>query len=254
MICAILLDGDDSKDFSGNTGAALGRPLSAYPLLAAKASSHVQRIYAVSDSPPVKGAALQYGAELIDPPRPAPAAEGPWQRATALLNHGWAQIRREALEEKASVELLVVLSASAPNVNRDLIDAGIEALLARPELDSALSVTSGERWHPSTAKREDPSGLLEPFVPAAPKDAAWYPDWGVCVVRPRCVEKPDGPPPAPWFGRKVLPLKQWSIGPIDHAWQIPCLEYWLKKHGIPDLSPALEPMPKPQASPKSDRR
>ncbi len=222
--------------------------------MAAKASSRVQRIYAVSDSPPVKAAALQYGAHLIDPPSPAPAAGDPWARAAALLEHGWAHIRQEALDEKASVELLVVLSSSAPNVNRDLIDAGIEALQARAELDSAVSVSSGERWHPYTAKREDPSGLLEPFVPAASKDAAWYPDWGVCIARPRCVEKPEGAPPAAWFGQKVLPLKQWSVGPIDHAWQIPCLEYWLKKHGVPDLSPSLEPMPKPQPAPKSERR
>ncbi|MBI3289237.1 MAG: hypothetical protein HYZ74_06940, partial [Elusimicrobia bacterium] len=35
MICALLVDPDDSIDFPGNGAEVLGRPLAAYPLLAA---------------------------------------------------------------------------------------------------------------------------------------------------------------------------------------------------------------------------
>ena len=54
------------------------------------------------------------------------------------------------------------------------------------------------------------------------------------------------------LGRNVLPLKQWGGGKIDYHWQVPSLEYWLKKHGFADLSSNLEmqPLPKPQPAPK----
>ena len=41
MICALMLDPDDSPDFPGNTGQALGRPLAAYPFIAAPATGAV---------------------------------------------------------------------------------------------------------------------------------------------------------------------------------------------------------------------
>jgi len=71
MICSLMLDCDDSVDFAGNTGTALGRPLSAFPLMAAKNSRHIPRHFVVSSSPAVKAVTLQYDAALIDsPPEP----------------------------------------------------------------------------------------------------------------------------------------------------------------------------------------
>jgi hypothetical protein len=248
MICALMIDLDDSADFPGNTGVALGRPFSAYPVIVAKSSAHIQRTYVVTASQPVKGVALQYGSILIDPP----AGEAP--SAQALLRHGAALIGKELKEEGGSLELLVVLSANAPALTRELLDAGIEALQARPELDSAVSVSPNRRCSPLYARRQDKDGLLAPYAPpqADADSEVWFPDWGVCVLRPASLEKAAGPAPLPWLGRKVLPLKQWGGGPIDYHWQVPSLEYWLKKHGFADLSSNLEmqPLPKPQPAPK----
>jgi len=253
MIYSLLLDLDDSVDFPGNDGKALGRPLATYPIMAAKASRS-SRTYAVTSSPPVKSAAAQYGALVIDPP--SDTAE-PSSHAEHLLRHGWRHLKDEAKDEGA-IELVVVLFSNAPAVTAALIDEGLEALHNRPELDSAVSVSPRNRWNPFNARRIAASGLLEPYLEPA-KNAGgevWFPDWGVQILRPSCLEaqRGAGQPPFPWLGAKTLPLKQWGGGPVDYSWQIPAVEYWLKKHGYPDSGPGLEPQPKPQLAPKPDRR
>lgn len=250
LVCALLLDLDDAADFPGNEGTVFGRPLSAYPLMAARTSAHVRRIYALTGSPAVKSAALQYDAVIIDPPKVKPSLP-------SYLQHGYNAIKEELRREDAQLELLAVLFANAPAVTKDMVDTGVEALLDRPELDSAMSVVPLERWSPLLTKRQSEDGLLAPFWPSpsgAASDQAWYPTWGVTVLRPKCLEKPSGEPPLPWLGSKILPLKQWGGGPIDYQWQIPCLEYWLQKNGIADASSKLERKPKPQLAPKTDRR
>ncbi len=254
MICALMLDLDDSLDFPGNSGQALGRPLAAYPFMAARSTGLVRRYYVVTSSPAVKGVALQNSAIIIDPP---PPKDGP--EPGEPLRLGFHFILDDLKTDKEALELLVVFFSNAPIIKSDLLQSGIEALQARPELDSAVSVSPSNRWHPAFAKREDAAGLLEPLAPAsgAPhaRGEAWYPDWGIQVLRPRCLEtQPAGAPPFPWLGEKVLPLKQWGGGPVDYRWQVPSAEYWLSKHGYSDLNAGLQPQPKPQPLPKPDRR
>jgi hypothetical protein len=252
MICSLLLDCDDGVDFPGNIGMALGRPFSAYPLIAARSSGLVARHFVVTASPPVKSVAAQNDASIIDPP----AGDHEHCPGRSLLAHGFAKIKEELKSEKEPLELLLVFFAHAPAVTGDLIAEGVEALRAKPELDGAVSVSPRNRLNPFFARRETADGLLEPFVPyAADKQGeVWYPNWGLQVLRPARVEAPAGEGPFPWLGRKVLPLKQWGGGPVDFKWQVPSIEYWLKKHGYSDLTPSMELQPKPQLKPQTERR
>jgi hypothetical protein len=254
MICSLLLDPEDSLDFPGNEGTALGRPLAAYPLMAAKAAAGVGRQFVVTKSHPVKSAAVQYGARLVDPP--AADSVSPW--AKSLLLHGWRVIKEDLQAEKTQPDLLVVLFAHAPAVTSALIEEGLEALKHDASLDSAVSVSPFNRWNPFNARSLAEDGTLSPYLPAQANDRgdAWFPNWGVQVLRPKSLDALDGPAPLPWLGKKVRALKQWGGGPIDYKWQIPAVEFWLKKHGYPDMTPRLEPQPKPQpqAKPAPDRR
>ncbi|MDE2040079.1 MAG: hypothetical protein KGO96_04010 [Elusimicrobia bacterium] len=249
MICALLLDPNDAPDFPDNSGQALGRPLAAYPFIAARATGLIGRYYAVTASAAIKTVALQNSAVLIDPPK---------ERAEPreLLRAGFLYIQDD-LRSEDPLELLLVFFSNAPLVTNALLRSGIEALQARPELDGALSVSPSARRHPLFAKREQ-DGLLEPLAAAGGPAAArelWYPDWSVQILRPRLLRPPySGAPPFPWLGGKVLPLKQWGGGPIDYRWQIPSAEYWLLKQGYPDLNAELQPQPKPQPLHKSERR
>jgi hypothetical protein len=142
--------------------------------------------------------------------------------------------------------MLVLLFCNAPTVSSQLIDEGIEALRARPELDSAVSVSAYNMWSPLRSRRVGSDGLLHPFVPFeaignpsalnCDRDSqgdVYFADMGVSVVRPRCLENlGQGLLPQRWMGQRIFPLRQWGGLDVDFEWQIPQAEFWLKAHGI----------------------
>lgn len=260
MICALMLDLDDSPDFPGSDGQALGRPLAAYPFMAARSTGDIRRYYVVTGTPAVKAVALQNNAAIIDP---APAPNGSLGAAAETqLRHGFKFAAEELKADKETLDLLVVFFSNAPCLTGASLQAGLDAMQARPELDSAVTVSPMPRWNPFFARRESEKGLLEPYVDAPPaaRGEPLYPDYGAHLLRPRCLDgKGSGAPPCPWLGERALPLKQSGIGPVDYKWQVPAAEYWLKHHGYSDISANYELQPQPklqqQTKPqKTDRR
>lgn len=248
MIIALMLDPADSPDFPESEAEVLGRPLSAYPLIAARRSRNVGRRYVHAQTQIVRRTAMQYDAVLVEPP-----LEHPKDPQEALL-YSWRFIRDDLKHEGAEVELLVVLHAHTGTVTAEMIDKGVEALAHDPKLDSAVSVSVYDRWNPRRALRETPEGAVVPFDPTPPPlGEALYPDWGCLVLRPRLLEEQGQAAcdPFPFCGRNVLPLKQRGGGPVDYGWQVPKMEYWLKKQGLTDAAPSWEPRPKPQPAPKT---
>ncbi len=252
MICALLVDPDDAPDFPGGTAEVLGRPLAAYPLLAAKGARYVRRLFVQTASPAVARVAAQYGAANLTPP--APNGE---ERLgdEALVAHGYRQVADDMKAEKIPLELLVILFANTGAVNSTLIDEGVQALLDDPALDSAATVSRYDRWNPRRAMRETPQGRLAPYA-ACVEDAGapWFPDWGAAVARPRLLDAlTPASGPLAYLGREILPLKQLGGGPIDRQWQVPKLEYWLQQQGVRG-SERPQPMPKLAPAPKKGRR
>jgi hypothetical protein len=251
VICALLIDPDDSPDFPGNTAEVMGRPLAAYPLMAAKGSQYVRRLYAQTSSPVIARVAAQYDAANLIPP----VAGETRLSDEALIAHGWKQIVDDLKAEKDVPELLVILFANTGAVNSALINDGVQALLDDVKLDSAATVSCYDRWTPRRALREGTDGHLAPYAQCLPDAGTpWFPDWGAAVVRPRVLDtlKPESLPLA-YLGETILPLKQIGGGPVDRQWQVPKMEYWLKKQGVRD-SPRPEPKPKLAPAPKPDRR
>ena len=252
MICALLVDPDDSIDFPGNGAEVMGRPLAAYPLLAAKGSEHARRLYAQTASEPVRRTAVQLGAIVLDPP-PA-RADGSKTTDATRVRVGYRQIIEDLKTEKGELELLVLLFANTGAVSTPLIDAGVATLLDDASLDSAATVSPYNRWNPSRAFREQ-GGRLTPYAACPPESVTpWFPDWGAAILRPRVLETMNADSPdLSWLGTKIMPLKQAGGGPVDYQWQVPKMEYWLKKQGVRD-SPRPEPMPKAVPAPKPERR
>lgn len=251
MICSLLVDADDSPDFPGNSATALGRPLAAYPMMAARGCPEIRRHYAVTRSIPVKSVAAQNAATIIDPP----PGDGTFE--TCLL-HGFAHIEKDLKADNEKVDLLCVFSAATPTITTDLVEQGIESLLGKPGFDSAVSVSADNRRNPLLALREGTNGGAERIIRKAYSDIpseVWFPDFGVQILRPTMLGKgASADVLAWWLGAEVLPLKQWGGGPVEYQWQLPSAEFWLKKHGFSDLSASYEPQPKPQLAPKADRR
>jgi len=250
MIAALLLGRKGSSGFPGkNTMPILGRPLCAYPLLAASHSKSVDRVYVSTDDEDIMAIGKEHGAELIIRPPELATKEALGEDAYV---HGYHVIREQAVKNGDAIELMVLLFCNAATVLAGTIDEGIRALRDNPEYDSAVTVSCYNMWSPLRARKIGEDGLLHPFVPFetfgdprtlnCDRDSqgdVWFADMGVSLVRPRCLEHLDeGLLPQKWMGQKIYPLKQWGGCDIDYEWQVPGVEFWLREQGFtPDKTP-----------------
>lgn len=244
MICALLLGREGSSGFPGkNIYPVLGRPLVAYPLLAAAGAASVDRVYLSTDSPALKRIGTEYGARIID--RPPHLASKTALGEDAYV-HGYQTIVEQLRREGEHVELMVLLFANAATIVPSTIDEGVDVLRRNADLDSAVTVSCYNMWSPLRARKIGDDGLLHPFVPFetfgdprtlnCDRDSqgdVWFADMAVSIVRPRCLDNlHDGLLPQKWMGQKIHPLKQWGGLDVDYEWQIPQVEHWLRAHGV----------------------
>ena len=241
MIAALLLGREGSTAFPGkNTSLVLNRPMMVYPLLAAKHSKYVDDVFVSTDSARIKKIAVDLGASIIDRPPHLATKEALGEDAFA---HGYQHIRDIANRD---IELMVLLFCNAPTILPSVIDAGIEALRADPSLDSAVTVSVYNMWSPLRARKLDTEGLVVPFAPFetfgdpatlnCDRDSqgdVYFADMSLSIVRPHCLEDlRAGMLPQRWMGNRIFPLKQWGGCDVDYEWQVPQVEFWLRKHGF----------------------
>ena len=256
MIAALMLGRGGSAGFPGkNVYPVLGRPLMAYPLIAARNALHIDEIYVSTDSEEIKEVGRSYGAHVINRPPELCTKEALGEDAYV---HGYRHIRYELGRD---VEQMVLLFCNAPTVTGELIDEGITTLRANPDLDSAVSVSCYNMWSPLRARKLEDDGLLHPFVPFetfgdpatlnCDRDSqgdVYFADMGVSIVRPHCLENlHEGLLPQKWMVRRICPLKQWGGLDVDYEWQIPMVEYWLEAHGFRHAGSADISRPVPRA-------
>jgi len=155
--------------------------------------------------------------------------------------HGHGVIKER--NKGRDIELVVLMFCNAATILAKTIDEGVNVLREHPEYDSAVTVSRYNMHSPLRARRIGEDRLLHPFVPfesmgdpekfSCNRDSqgdVWFTDVAVSVVRPWCLERPEkGILPQKWMGQKIYPLKQWGGLDVDYEWQIPQVEYWLKK-------------------------
>jgi len=244
MIAAILIGREGSTGFPGkNVYPVLGRPLVAYPLMAAQAAPSIDRIYVSTDSQAIKDIAQDFDAVIIDRPDYLCTKEALGEDAYV---HAYQLIKAECEKNGEELELLVLLMANAPTISAEILEEGIRVLREQPETDSAVTVSCYNMWSPLRARKVDDSGHLKPFVPfetfGDPKTlncdrdsqgSVWFADMGVSIIRPKNLdEMEDGLLPQKWMGRNIWPLENYGGLDVDYDYQMPQAEFWLKKHGV----------------------
>ena len=244
MICALLIGREGSSGFPGkNLLNVLGRPLCSYPMIAAKESKYIDRIYVSSDSEKIKEIALQYDCNVIDRPDYLCTKEALGEDA---FEHGYQVISEELAKDNQQLDYLVLLMCNAPTISAELIDKGVEMLNEDSDADSAVTVSVYNMWSPLRARKLNDSGYLDPMVPFSvfgdennincDRDSqgdVYYADMGCSIVRPRCIENmEEGLLPQKWMGQKILPIRNWGGLDMDYSWQIGMVEFWLREHGV----------------------
>ena len=242
MIAAVLMGRKGSKGFPGkNLHIVSGKPLAYYPINAARKCPEIDKVYISTDDERLMELACANGVEVIK--RPAELCTD-----AALGEHVYVHAYNaiKDMNKDSAIELVVLLMCNAPTVTSAAISEGIKILRDNAEYDSAVTVSKYNMWSPLRARTIGDDGLLHPFVPfetfGDPKNLncdrdsqgdVWFADMGVSIVRPRCLEHiEEGLLPQKWMGQKIYPIKQWGGLDIDYEWQVPQVEFWLKKHGL----------------------
>ena len=246
IVCALMIGRKGSIGFPGkNVYPVLGRPLAAYPLLAANNSSYVQRLFVSTDSPEIIAIAEDHGAELIERP---PELATKQALGEDVFAHGYHEIKGTLAKEGLSIELIVLLFANAATLNSELIDKGIDILRADESFDSAVTTSVYNMWSPLRARKLGEDGCLRSMVPFetfgdprtlnCARDSqgdVHFADMSVSVVRPACLENLEkGLLPQKWMGQRIASIPNWGGCDVDYEWQVPMVEFWLRKHGFQD--------------------
>ncbi|MFH1395327.1 MAG: cytidylyltransferase [Candidatus Omnitrophota bacterium] len=240
MIAALLLGREGSVGFPGkNMYQVLGRPLMEYPLLAAKNAPSVDEVFVSTDSTKIKEVARKNNVQVIDRPDYLCTKEALGEDA---FKHGYEYIKNLG----NNIELILLLFCNAPCILPEQIEEGVRVLRERKDVDSVVTVSKYNMYSPVRARREGEDGLLEPFIPFehyrkgieinCDRDAqgdVYFADVCLSLVRPRCLDNLEqGLLPQKWMGRKIYPIKQWGGCDVDFEWQVPQVEFWLRKNGF----------------------
>ena len=240
MIVALLIGRKGSVGFPGkNLYPVLGRPLAFYPMMAARSSRFIDKVYLSTDYEQLMKIARENDIEIIERPEELCTNEA---RGLDAFIHGYGVIKDRNKGE--DIELVVLMFCNAATILGKTIDEGIKVLRENPDYDSAVTVSRYNMYSPIRARKIGNDGLLRPFIPFEAigdpntfncnRDSqgdVYFADVCVSIVRPKCLENIEqGLLPQRWMGKKIYPLKQWGGLDVDYEWQIPQVEYWLKKN------------------------
>ncbi|MCS6627360.1 acylneuraminate cytidylyltransferase family protein [Roseibacterium beibuensis] len=135
-----------------------GKPLLAWPIAAARASSHVDRVIISTDDQGFADIAVQHGA---DAPflRPAELA------SDTAPSIGFILHAVDALAEAGErYDYIVLLEPTSPLTEGTDVDAALEQLAAS-DADAIVGVTALETSHPAYAVRMGADGVIDPLQP-----------------------------------------------------------------------------------------
>ena len=243
MICALMMGRAGSKGLpKKNIKKVLGRHLFEYPLIASQESKFVKKIFVTTDCPIIAKGSKKYNSIHIKRPKKLAS-----QKAFGedVYEHGYFKIKKILDLNEKDIEFVVLLMANAPTINAKLIDKGINILRKNKSFDSAVTVSVYNMWSPLRARKVDGNNLLKPFVPfktfGNPKTLncerdsqgnVYFADMSASIVRPKCLEQlKNGMLPQRWMGKKIAPILSWGGCDVDFEWQLPMVEFWLKKNG-----------------------
>ena len=234
MNIVALLNGRGNNTLKDkNVREVCGKPLLAYPALAAKKSSRIQNFYVSSDDEKIRSAAHELGYKKIYRP---PEFGRPDSNQDDVISHALTEMKRDGVEP----DILVVLLANAVSVKAEWIDKCVDEILSDSTLSAVVPVVSDLDHHPFRAKRRGQDGLLEPFFNFEGREISGnrqelgecfflcHNFWVLNVKRSICSEYGQ----APWkfMGDRIKPFEvDWSVD-VHTEEDLERSERWIRKN------------------------
>jgi CMP-N-acetylneuraminic acid synthetase len=232
---AIIIGRGGSKGFPGkNKFNVLGKPLMAYPILAALESKYIDYVYFSTEDDELKKIADVYGAKIIH--RSEELADDKSLSEDVFLNAFWRITENHFFD----IEYVALMFANAPCITGWMIDDMIKKLQVS-DADSICTVSKYNMFSPYRARILDLDDVALNFINndmiTCNRDSGgdfYFYDCSCAIVKSSIFKKiAKQPGPQPWLGRYILSYIQ-SIPAldVDYEWQLGQVEYWLKKNNI----------------------
>ena len=212
----------------------LGKPLMAYPALAASSVVDIENCYISSDDEKI----LEVGSGLGFSPikRPADLA-GPEAKHVDAITHAVSHI--ESIRS-CKIDILVVILANSATVKPEWIANAIKMIEENPKLSAVVPAYLEQDHHPYRAKKLDESGILVPYFDFGDEDVSTNrqelpENYFLChnfwVLNVReSLDKEDGFKPWVFLGRSVKPLIVENSFDVHTMEDITRTEKWLKNN------------------------
>lgn len=140
-----------------NVRPLAGKPLLAWPIAAARASAHVDRVIISTDDQGFADLAVEYGAEAPFL-RPAELASDT-APSIAFILHALDTLA----EAGETYDYLVLLEPTSPLTEGADVDAALNQLVSA-DADAIVGVSRLEATHPAFAVRKADSGVITPYA------------------------------------------------------------------------------------------
>lgn len=159
-VLAIVPARSGSKGLPGkNVRMLAGKPLLAWPIAAARASAHVDRVIISTDSREFADIAVAHGAE-------APFLRPAELASDTAPSIGFILHAVDTLAAEGDIyDYVVLLEPTSPLTEGSDVDAALAQLVAA-DADAIVGVSKMEATHPAFAVRKDGQGGITPYASA----------------------------------------------------------------------------------------
>ena len=252
-VLAIVPARGGSKGLPGkNLRLLAGHPLIAWSIAAGRQAASVDAVVVSTDDPEIASVAAEYGAE-VPFLRPASLAQDDTPDRPVFV-HALLHLERE---RGWRPDLVVQLRPTSPLRPRGMVDAAVEALRQKPEVDSLRTVAEASQtpykmWRIENGRLQPLLGTIDQELYNAPRQrlpAAYWQTGQLDVIRRRTILAG-----ASMTGSRVIPFPVDSrcAVDIDSAEQLALAERQLECHRAELVRPARHP-PARDLSPSCDQ-
>lgn len=230
-IAALMIGRGGSSLKGKNVLPVHGVPLLLWSAAAASRSQHIGRYYISSDDDEIiRTAGIAGYREIRRPPELSTATA----QSTDAVIHALGLI-----EQDGPIDILVVQHANVGTITENMIDDCINILMSDPELTAVVPSHEKSEYHPYRGKRLV-NGIMEPFVAEAGKVSANRQDLPKClffdhsiwVLRASTIRNPDGQPPWPCMGNRIMPYLTEGCLDVHDLEDIVTTEKWITDHSV----------------------
>ena len=206
-----------------------GKPVLAYPALAARDSRIIRAWYCSSDDKGILDAAEGYGYRRIERPE---EISGPSSQHVDAIRHAIDCMHDDGCDP----EIVVVLLANNVSVKTEWIDGCLNMMLADPSVSAVVPVYEDNDHHPLRAKRLV-DGFLAPFIDGGnvssnrqDLEKCFFLCHNFWCVRVSAVRSGKGHPPWGFMGTSVVPYVVGKTVDIHDAYDVKAAKDWLESN------------------------